>query len=359
MKVQITAQLGSDQRPVPSMRFLLRGPDGGNPLGFLCAVGTLRTATLAWPGHQVRMGWRQAGAGWRAELLIEPGIDEAALIDGLFKQCRYGRACRAENEQPGLGEAFPHFAFADNTSKIPPDLFREVALKAVQHAEESSGNGPERRAFSDFIAAFGCEACVDDGVVEDTALRTMSGSGHQHFLKTILNLAKRVTVEHIRTALCEPWRYQDPLANLSMRWDPNDLKRYALQWGNPSTDPTRAKQGSVLGANRLAVEALPLFVTAPVRKRAGRPRLATTCFEFGASEPHFTWPIWTDPVTLDVCASLLAHPALSRIGRTEVANGGSGLDPRYELEAIGVKEVFRSRRISVDYYRNFTSARAI
>ena len=40
---------------------LLSGLDGGNPLAFLAALGTLRGLTIAWPGRRVRLSWDVVG----------------------------------------------------------------------------------------------------------------------------------------------------------------------------------------------------------------------------------------------------------------------------------------------------------
>lgn len=340
---------------------VLPGPDGGNPLGFLAALGTLRVATLVWSDRAVRMGWTEHGTGWRPLLAIDPPVTPADLLAGLERFCRWGPEVATSENDAGdpqevpPEEAFPYLAFDRNTTKIEPDRFRDRALEAGRTAT------PEDRAAADFLAAIGCEACVEDGYVLDTAFRTMSGAGHQHFLGTMLDLASEVREEHLRSALLEPWRYKDPLKSLSMRWDPNDLKQHALQWQNPSTDPSRAKRGSVLGANRLAVEALPLFPSVPVGRVIGRPGLRTTGFSARRRDPYWTWPIWTEPTTLEVCGSLVAHPALQELTEAgEPTDGGyRRLPPRELLRQMGVAEVFRSRRITVDYYRNLTPARAV
>jgi hypothetical protein len=43
---------------------VLEGIPGDNPLGFLAALGVLRTLSQRWPGHVIRMRW-QARGGWR------------------------------------------------------------------------------------------------------------------------------------------------------------------------------------------------------------------------------------------------------------------------------------------------------
>ena len=132
-----------------------------------------------------------------------------------------------------------------------------------------------------------------------------------------------------------PWQYADDRPNL--RWDPVDDRRYALRWNEPSGDPVRTMRG----ANRLAVEALPLFPTA-----AGERRLQTTGFSQRPGQGvMFTWPIWDVPLKMGTVRSVLSLPELQ--------------EPRPNrdvLSAMGIVEVYRSERITRDKYRNFTAA---
>lgn len=332
---------------------LLDGPDGGNPLGFLCAVGTLRVATTVWGDRTVRMRWTRRATGWRPVLSIEPMLEEGDFVEGVHTYCRFGRL-GLEGGQPEPEAAFPYFTFAKNTSKIEPERYRDLAMKAVRQASSTSD------AFAAFMAAFGCDACVDDdGYVRDTAFRTMSGSGHQHFLGTMVTLVEDIEPSQIREALFEAWRYEDPLKKHSMRWAPKDEKRYALQWRDPSGDPSRGMRGSMHGANRLAIEALPLFPVVPRGVASGRPRLATTGFDRHGQGVRWTWPIWTDPITSDVCGSLLAHPDLATLDARKSDKEVGDRGPRTSLRRMGVEEVFQCRRITVGYFRNFTPARAM
>jgi hypothetical protein len=228
----------------------------------------------------------------------------------------------------------PAFAIDDNL-KIPPDRYRkDYAELAAAKAHESRD-----RTWADFVAAFGSEATAsEEGVIQDTALRTMSGAGHQHFLKTMRDLVQNTAAEHLRKALFEPWRYEDPKP--SLRWDPADDRRYALRWNEPSGDPIR----TVRGANRVAIEALPLLPAMPVGTR-----LETTGFRGRSSRDTFwTWPIWSAPLTVDAVRSVLALRQLQE-----------DPPPRPELAAMGVNEVYRSQRLTVGKYRNFAPAQAV
>lgn len=95
--------------------------------------------------------------------------------------------------------------------------------------------------------------------------------------------------------------YDDAVEKQSIRWDPADDSRYATRWRNPSGDPARKRSGSVLGANRLAFEALPLFPCF-----AAGERLATTGFIPLDRAPHFTWPVWSAAWGVDAVRSALS-----------------------------------------------------
>lgn len=301
--------------------FILKGLDGGNPLAYLAALGTLRTTTLALPEKQVRMRWLNEEGGWRPGLIIEGDIGVEDWLAALDKTLR------------NLGEQ-PAFTIA-NDLNLPCSEFRAAAMTAQGKAFA------EDRSFADFVAAFGSEAIESlvngkkTGIIADTAFRTMSGAGHQHFLGFMCELVKQTKVSHLRDALLDSWKYVDP--GPSLRWDPADDRRYAQRWQEPSGDPLK----TVRGANRLAIEALPLLPSAPVGGR-----LETTGFSHRrGSRAAWTWPVWTNDLGLDVVRSLLALPELQR----SVPN-------RKILNLMGVEEVYRCQRITQGKYRNFSQA---
>jgi hypothetical protein len=301
----------------------LVGIDGGNPLAFLAALGTLRALSLAWPDRRVRMAWRQDGP-WRAALHIDPPASPQEVVHDLDRRLR-------------LMVDHPAWELGPNPS-VPRERFVEYARRAYRDAQ-----GPDHdRTWADFAAAFGCEATTtaDGALTQDTALRTMSGAGHQNFIEFMRIIAVRTTAEHIDKALFRPWRYDDAVEKQTMRWDPADDVRRALRWRDPSGDPRRKKRGGMLGANRLAIEGLPLLPTIPVGRE-----LRTTGFSArGRGATHWTWPIWSDPLPVDVVRSLLAHPGLHQDASSAM------------LRAMGIDEVFRSRRLTVDKFRCFTPA---
>lgn len=316
--------------------------DGGNPLGFLAAIGALRTLSLLCPQDSIRLSWVDRGC-WRP-VLCAPSIGSIdAISDRLATALMEMRGHRA-------------FAFA-NDLEVPPDDFRQFALEAALSSSATN------RTWPDFVAAFGCEATLAEKngktVIEDTDFRTMSGSGHQHFLAFLRNIVDRTDATHIRKALFEPWRYDDPVENQTMRWDPVDDQRYALRWRNPSGDPSRRQRGTMLGANRLAIEALPLFPTVPTQ--AG---LSTTGFR-GKTSRHcvWTWPIWECDASMDVVRSLLSSPELQLLQAPApgdmVAKTRKMNQMRQRLRSLGVVAVFRSQRLTLGKFRNFTPAHAV
>ena len=302
----------------------LAGLDGSNPLAFLAALGTLRTLALAFPESRVRMSWRPSAA-WRPVLSTDRDWSADDIVGTLCS-----RLSGSENH--------PAFSLADNL-EVEPSVFRDFSLRATALPD---------RCWADFAASFGCDAIrstkSQQEVTKDTALRTMSGAGHQDFLRFMRNIAATTTGMHLKKALFETWRYDDPLKNLTMRWDPIDDSRYALRWKDPSKDGSRDSRGSVLGANRLAIEGLPLLPTAPVGSE-----LATTGFSGRtASSTFWTWPIWDAPASFDVVRSLVALRPLQEPS-----------PPRKTLAAMGVVEIYRSQRLTVSKFRCFTPAEPV
>ena len=296
---------------------VLNGLDGSNPLGFLAALGTLRVVTEAAPSSKWHLQWQMYDGTWTPKILGNDPLSEDVLIDLLMP------ALKKMKDQPAL-------KFAKNLN-ISCEQFRVVTEEAQTAATFTA------RHEVDFIAAFGCESLpVSDKnpTIQDTALRTISGAGHQHFLGSMLELVQTTELDHLRTSLFLPWQYADERPNL--RWDPVDDRRYALRWKDPSKDPVRTMRG----ANRLAMEALPLLPTAP-----GERKLHTTGFSQRPGEVLFTWPIWEVSLSMDVVRSLLSMAELQEPEPDHAT-----------LRARGVVEVYRSQRITIAKFRNFTVA---
>lgn len=295
---------------------LLSGLDGSNLLGFLAALGTLNTVSLAKPDTDWRMKWLLHEGAWVPALLANRPASSDALVDLLCPALRR--------------ESAPEFAFSKNLN-VKPENFRSQAVVAQSQARLQD------RRHADFIAAFGCESheTKDRKSIQNTELRTLSGAGRQDFLGTMKKLVEATDRNHLRNSLFETWNYTD--LKLGLRWDPEEDRRHALRWDNPS-DGRGVK--TVRGANRLAVEALPMLPTAPSERE-----LQTTGFSKRDRTVLFTWPIWQVAANVDVVRSLLALPELQRSEPNPV-----------HLHAMGIVEIRRSERITVEKHRNFTHA---
>ncbi len=301
----------------------LTGLNGANPLGFLAALGVL--SALHDLDGRVQVSWR-ADTEWHPVLHTPEDLDEDGLV-GQIAAALAGQSVGAFEVPSGVVDK----PVADNLT-VSGTAFREFA------SSQTTSRG------LDFASAFACDALVDEnGRVLDTAFRTMSGAGHQHFLKSMRDLAVGTTPAHIREALFGPWQYDDdpPI----MRWDPSDDRRYALRWREPSGDPIR----TVRGANRLAIEGLRFFPAMPL----GRRLETTGIIGSRASDTYFTWPIWTCAIGAPVIRSLLAMPELRAPSPT--------VEPstRADLLARGIVGVFRSQRITVGKFRNFGPSAAL
>lgn len=293
----------------------LTGLDGSNPLGFLAAIGVLRTISLADERGDWRMEWTMRSS-WSPVIFGKTQIVQDQLVEMLHTELRR--------------ESYPEFTFAADLN-IAPKEFGAVASRAQSYASAKD------RRYADFIAAFGCEVAVtsDGKTIQDTALRTMSGAGNQHFIGSMNDLVDKTEADHLRRSLFESWDYSD--SKLGLRWDPVEDRRHALRWDNPSGTATRTMHG----ANRLAIEALPLLPTVPCDRQ-----IETTGFSSRKRTTLLTWPIWVCQLSVDVVRSLLAMAEIQK-----------PTPDRVWLGEMGISDVYRCQRITVGKYRNFTHAR--
>lgn len=298
---------------------VMNGIDGGNPLGFLTALGTaILTRSFC---RDIRFYWCLKGSAWRPSL-YGCGTDKARFIEQLLG------ALKAASMSP--------FEI-DNKLPFPVELF-EHGLKEAQRIVS-----PTDRRLADFLTAFGSEVNPDKGVFQDSRFCMIrsgdsAGQGLPSYARAIRNATDYAALER---TLFIPWDYQDD--GFSLRWDPMEDQRYALRWRNPSKSNLKDGPGTMIAANSLAVEALQWYPT-----MFQDNRLATTGFHRNLNkEVWFTWPIWDRPISLDVVRSLIALPDL---------HGAE--PPRSQLTKRGVVEIYRSQRIQPSkYYNNFTSAR--
>lgn len=103
----------------------------------------------------------------------------------------------------------------------------------------------------------------------------------------------------------------------------------------------------MLGANRPAIEAIPLFTSLPEHDW-----LRTVGFTGNRStNTRWTWPLWSAEISLPVVRLLLLAPEL----QAETPD----INDMMRLRARGVIAAYRTKRIPVGKTPNFTPARCI
>ncbi len=292
--------------------FELKALDGSNLLAFLAALGTLRVLTLADPGADVKMSWRDSG--WWTPVLHHARIgSEDELIEVLAE-----RVCDAEKT--------PRFSQCD--LEVDRTDYRRFLLTSL--AQEGDLDQFACLA-SEFYAAKDNKPTTGQLNAVGPAKKGKPVTG---FLGYIRKICAETSPNQVREALIDRWTYSDP--SPMMRWDPNELRSHALRAKDPAPDQSHF---NVRGANRLAIEALPLFILVPTE---WGPRTVA----FSRDKGSVRWPIWTEPVDLSTVTSLLSLQDLFQNIQS--------------LPARGIAQVFESQRLrESDYYLNFTPARAL
>ena len=301
---------------------VLSGLDGGNPLGFLAAVGTLRVLGDGGDGSAdtVRLGWTATPEGWRP-LLTGCGESRVDLCDALCRSLR-----GASDEIFNIGKVRKN---GRESNKFPFD-----ADLLVQALRDLSADDSERRD-ADFLAGFGTELYPDarTGEFQCTSFKMVrsgdsKGQGMLLYAKAI---REQVDQHSIECTLFANWGYRDE--GYSLRWDPTEDQRYALRWGDPSKLKLTEN-----AANCLAFEALRCLPCIPMGAKA-----RTTGFRENERRKEFIWPIWTPLVSVETARSLLS---LRELHVTPL--------PRTRLEARGIQEVYSAAVIRPNqYYSNF------
>jgi CRISPR-associated endonuclease/helicase Cas3 len=297
---------------------LLPGLDGTNPLGFLAALGVQSCLSRTKGSTSVRMGWTPCFATWIPRITFE-GIGHVS--------------------QETLLEELENSLVSDRSTH-PANLYEElqtVADSRRQFFEQVLGAASvQHRARVDFLAAIASDATPDDAVCQ---IQTTRRDYHLGNIDSILRNTRR---EHLQRTIFSPWDYSDSLDNQSLHLDPSEDRRHAYQWNKPSGDPSRKRSGGMLGANRLAVEAIELLTSIP-----NSTKLRTIGFQGDRSTDTFwTWPIWEPLISSRTVKSLL--------GLAELQNDEIDKVSRNRLMEYGVVTVYRTQRILVEKTPNFT-----
>lgn len=296
----------------------LDGLNGGNPLGFLSAIGCFSVACDVWP--EATLGWETRLGAWH------PVLNACAQDVGQF----------IDKIDEGLARR-PMDAFTVNKKLPYPVSDFRLALEGAQK-EAFEG----RRRNADVLCGLGDENYAEEGVFQETALRMVrSGDAAGQGLPAYaISIRASVTRDELRRALFSNWDYTD--SAFSLRWDPIEDQSYALRFDNPSTSKDRNAPRTVNGANALALEALTLLPVFCMGRQA-----RTTAFLIEKKPRSFTWPIWTGQVRLETVRALLGMASLLVAAPSE--------DTRQEWYRRGIAEVYRASIVAPNqYYRNFS-----
>lgn len=282
----------------------LDGPNGGNPLGFLAALGVVAVMSRSCPNATLH--WDMSGRGWMP-VLSGCGTDRERLIINLYESLKAVTARHV-------------FDISDQFPFDHDQLARHMDSIRTQTSVSS-------RRSADMLAAFGSEIHTDDkGCFKPSKFR-MVRSIDKLPCRVKDNL-KHLERRHLESTLFTTWANNEQCKPL--RWDPDADKRYALE----RDKPLRSNTG-MLAANCLAVEALQFYPT-----MSDGHRTQTTGFTRQNGKWYFVWPIWTPPIGGRVLRSLL----------------GIRYNDRMRLIRMGIVQVYASMRISVGHYGNFGPA---
>lgn len=299
---------------------VLSGINGGNPLGFLSATGTLSVAQMAYDRPKLR--WELHFGAWRP--VLEGCTDDAeAFLDVLFSTLSGLSLAPFEIEQ---------------RLPFPVATFR----RGLDDAQKQALLGDRRMA--DVLSSFGDECCPEEDMIQETALRMVRSrdSAGQGLLAYALNIRRAVTRSDLYRSLFVPWDYADD--GSSLRWDPLEDQSYALRADNPAKSTDRSAPRTMRGANALALEAMTIFPVFSVRRAA-----RTTGYKQEGKQRSLSWPLWSGVLDLDGVRSLISLESLQTISPDS--------DDWRHWEAMGILAVFRSEVVSPNkYYKNFSPA---
>lgn len=265
----------------------LPGLRAHQPLGFLAACGLLRSLSESRDFGLMKLAWKGNGAeGRTAAVDSERSLDIDAVTQVLL--------CRSKQQRESA-------ALKWSTKIDDRAQYRETAKNALQQLFEGGS-----RHDADMLAALASDLVHDAEALRSTAFDLTSGN--QRILSSIRGLAGEpetpkgkpdpLTGDAVKEALIGPWKYRD--THHSLGWDPHVQRLHALRGRLPETDK---ENRSVRAAVFLASQALPLFPCFAVGRR-----LRTTGFHRHDDDDWFAWPVWREPISLDVLRSLLAQP---------------------------------------------------
>jgi CRISPR-associated endonuclease/helicase Cas3 len=325
-QIDLPPVLSAPASPRERYALPLPGLDGANPLAFLAALGALKVLDNLsqrddrpdWLNGTVKLSWGYAGSAQLAVLHLPNALPSTeAFVEFLADQLAK------------TVEGHP-------SAQVINMLDKKLSVVDTIH-ELCDRKSVEDRELLAWMIALASEMATEATSPLQTVRR-------DYLIGNIRSVMGRCLNTHVHRTLFADWDYGDALDNQSLHWEPTEDRRHAYQWSMPSGDPARKRRGGMLGANRLAFEAWPLFPSFP-----NGDKLTTRGFQgTGMFDTFWTWPLWSAPLTREAIASMLSVPELQDDARLNEV-----------LRAFGISSVFRSQRILVGKTPNFTAAASL
>jgi len=265
------------------MNTRLPGIDGGNPLGFLAAMGLLRLSRRG--GGRLRF----ASDGTNQAVLEGVG-DEHAITDMVAADAKASAGLAALKISYSKPEKKGVKVVRD--LKAPPAEFTKMLFQAKQ----SWASGSDREYAAD-IAAFGTSLEVDGkGNTKPTAFHFTAAQ--QEFLKAIDESRSKVDPVGAYESLVEG---RGRTRGKNLRWDPRDARAHALMAEDPDAEGTSVD----VTLEWLAFRGLAAFPVISV----GRKQPATVGVSGRGEDMEFTWPLWRLAADWATACSLVRLPS--------------------------------------------------
>ncbi len=188
--------------------------------------------------------------------------------------------------------------------------FLDVALADINKPSDFNRSNYETIARASVVPTVNLLAglaCVVGEEASESTLCAANGASHQNLVQSMRDVLKLVEVEHIRTALFEPWKraYRVPddkrkelklgTRKPTLRLDPSDERLYALRLSNPTTTDDFSTE---LGAQALAIPAFALLPVVPGKQPV------TVASKRSRQRVTFSWVLWNVPAGLRAVRSL-------------------------------------------------------
>lgn len=313
----MTLQAVSDQQD----GLLLPGLDGSNPLGFLAALGLFQVVDKAYTSGQTKLQWIQ-GAGTWIPSIVGTQLGYETLLDLLDENL-----AKEMDKHP-----------LKILSKLKSD---EPSQRMDLFQQSVNDSSSDRRNRFDWLAA------LASNIIPSSTTNQLQTTRRDYYYGNLKSVVSHTTREHLQRAIFSIWDYADALDNQSLHLDPSEDRRHAYQWNKPAGDPDRKDSGGMLGANRLAIEAIIWFTSLPEGAT-----LHTVGFTGQRSyNTRWTWPIWNVPISVPTVRSALML--------AELQDENVSAEAKDRLRRRGIVAAFRTARILVGKTPNFTPAQRI